>query len=119
MDYHEIPDYVTYRTWKNAYDEWEVKLIDGYGETVLHLSEEAEAPEDRIEEGLFYLWDTGDCLSWIREREAFTMEYDTGTVTDADYVELRDDGTRNETQHNHVHLDNDVRNGRKIALSPA
>ncbi|AGM11087.1 hypothetical protein HCTV-7_gp112 [Haloarcula phage HCTV-7] len=118
MEYNEIPDYEVYRTWKNAYGEWEVKLIDGVGETALHLSEDPDAPDDRIEDGLFYLWDTGAGLSWIREREAFTMEYDTGTVTDADYVELREDGKKHETQHNHVHLDNDVRNGRKIALSP-
>ena len=118
MEYNEIPDYEVYRTWKNAYGEWEVKLIDGVGETALHLSEDPDAPDDRTEDGLFYLWDTGAGLSWIREREAFTMEYDTGTVTDADYVELREDGKKHETQHNHVHLDNDVRNGRKIALSP-
>ena len=54
MEYNEIPDYEVYRTWKNAYGEWEVKLIDGVGETALHLSEDPDAPDTVFTHWLVY-----------------------------------------------------------------
>jgi hypothetical protein len=119
MEYSEIPDYDSYEVWKNGHGEWEVKLIDGLGETLLHLMQDPEAPSDQIEDEMFYLTVDGQSLKWIREREGIHMEFEIGSTTDADYVELWTNGTKQETQHNHVHLDHDVRDGRMVPLTPA
>jgi hypothetical protein len=122
MDYQDIPDYTTFEAWQNQYGEWEVKFYDRFRNVLLHLSEDRDAKDSYIEDGKFYLSvenNTHGSIEWIRERQAFEMEYDTGTTIDSDYVTLYDDGKRSEHQHNHLHLDAKVQRGETVALTEA
>jgi hypothetical protein len=117
MNYHDIPKYESWTAWKTADGTWEVKLDDGRDGIQLHLSEDEDASEERIEEGKFYLdVEYQPCnLTWIREREGIDMG---NSIVDADYVTLYSDGEKVEHQHNHIHLDRNVRNGKMVALTP-
>jgi hypothetical protein len=112
MKFNEIPKYDSYKVWKTANDLIEVKFIDG-GRVVLHLVEDPDADDLRVEDETFYVQSEGDGMIWVREAEGIEM-YDG--IVDADYVELRSDGRKKETQHNHVHLDNNVTDGSLIPL---
>lgn len=112
MDYHDIPDYDSIDAWRNGYDELEMKLKED-GETVLHLVQATHHPNEKICDGWFYGNDNGT-LQWVRERKGIEMP----DTMDADYVELYPDGRRNETQHNHRHLDMNVRTGAIVPLKP-
>lgn len=121
MNFNDIPAYFEWEAWENSSGNWEVKLLGPDGDTHLHLSEDLDAEEDRIEEGKFYLGTVDGCepkvLDFIRERK--WMEMGDGII-DADFVSLaKDHGRFRETQHNHRHLDQNVREGRITALTPA
>lgn len=115
MKYHDIPDYTEWRAWKTADGTWETKLENRFGDVLLHLTEDPE--QERIEDGGFYLDVDGGAtlIRWIREREGIDMG---NGIIDADYVCLYPDGEQRETQHNHVHLDHDLDEGRAVALTP-
>lgn len=102
MNYQDIPDFDSWKAWKTADGLWEIKLIDGFGDTLLHLSEDQDAKDDQIENGKFYLhteYDDASNLKWIRERKAFELDYRSAynATHDTDYVELHQSGLKNET----------------------
>jgi hypothetical protein len=117
MDYHDIPSFYEWKGWENEHGDVEVKLLSLDGDILLHLSEDEEAKEDRIENGKFYINKESGLsgLTWIRERKGIEM---SDGIVDADYVSFINYGQMQEHQHNHIHLDNDVLRGKKVALTP-
>jgi hypothetical protein len=119
MNYEDIPEYDRIESWFNAEGLMEMKLVseDAFvgdnGKVEMHLVED-DRDVDRIEDGVFYTWEgQSKALEFVRERRAFDMR---NGIVDADYVVLSDDGERTEHQHNHDHLDNDVRRGRRVPM---